>query len=188
MAHFGQVWIYYAVVGGGMGTSSGCASFFVQNSTFGEKTMKTSYVWTIIASIIIVSACVFWGYSCHSSRQARKTMIYVLEQDKCAHNGASTVTEYVKNLKSISLLNCPSDFTMAYRRHQAAWEDMKSVEEEAKYFQRRYNSGGAFLEAVLRGMIFDFSMVSNADEAQKRLINHYRSAEKNIRDTFHEAV
>ena len=29
MAHFGQVWIYYAVVGGGMGTSSECASFFV---------------------------------------------------------------------------------------------------------------------------------------------------------------
>ena len=30
MAHFGQVWIYYAVVGGGMGTSSECASFFIQ--------------------------------------------------------------------------------------------------------------------------------------------------------------
>ena len=33
MAHFGQVWIYYAVVGGGMGTSSECASFFVLNVT-----------------------------------------------------------------------------------------------------------------------------------------------------------
>jgi hypothetical protein len=33
MAHFGQVWIYYAVVGGGMGTSSECASFFVLNLT-----------------------------------------------------------------------------------------------------------------------------------------------------------
>ena len=32
MAHFGQVWIYYAVVGAGMGTSSECASFFVQNA------------------------------------------------------------------------------------------------------------------------------------------------------------
>ena len=33
MAHFGQVWIYYAVVGGGMGTSSECASFFILNVT-----------------------------------------------------------------------------------------------------------------------------------------------------------
>ena len=112
----------------------------------------------------------------------------MLEQDKRAEDGVSTVAEYVRNQSSISLLNCPSDFTMAYRRHQAAWEDMKSVEEEAKYLQKRYNSGAAFLEAFLRGMCFDFSMVGDADEASKRLRNHHQSASKAIKDTFHEVL
>ena len=146
--------------------------------------MKVSY----FLGAVIVAAILFWGYSCYSNGQARKAMVYVLEQDKRAHDGVSTVKDYVRNQNSISLLNCPSDFTMAYRRHQAAWKDMESVEEEAKYFQKRYNSGGAFLEAFLRGMLFDFSMVGDADEAGKRVRKHYQSARKAIKDTFHEVL
>lgn len=146
--------------------------------------MKVSHV----LGIISIAAIVFWGYSCYSNSQARKAIVYVLEQDERAGNGVSTVAEYVRNQSSISLLNCPSDFTMAYRRHQAAWQDMKSVEEEGEYFRKRYNSGGAFLEAFLRGMVLDFSMVGDADEAGKRLRNHYQSANKSINDTFHEVL
>ena len=146
--------------------------------------MKLSYILSIAAAAIIV----FWGYSCYSNAQIKKAMVYVLEQDKRAHDGVSTVKDYVRNQSSISLLNCPSDFTMAYRRHQAAWQDMESVEEENKYFQKRYNSGGAFLEAFLRGMIFDFSMVGDSDEAAKRLRDHYQKANKAIKDTFHEVL
>ncbi len=146
--------------------------------------MKLSYVLSIVAAVILV----FWGYSCYSSAQTKEAIVYVLEQDKRAEQGASSVAEYVRNQGSISLLNCPSDFTMAYRRHQAAWEDMEAVEEEAKYFQKRYNSGGAFLEAFLRGMILDFSMVGDADEAGKRVRNHYQTANKAIKDTFHEVL
>lgn len=163
-----------------LGTLSGCAFFRMQIG----KIMKKSYV---LGAVIIV-AILFWGYSCYSNSQARKAIVYVLEQDKHAQVGVSSIAEYVRNQSSISLLNCPSDFTMAYRRHQAAWQDMESVEEEGKYFQKRYNSGGAFLEAFLRGMVFDFGMIGDADEAGKRLRNHYQSANKAIKDTYREVL
>ena len=160
--------------------------------------MKVSHV----LGAVIGATIVFWGSSCffNSQRQEqarqeqarqeqyRKAIIYVLEQDKLADDGISSVAEYVKNQSSISLNGCPPDFTMAYRKHQAAWQDMKSVEEEAEYFKKRYNSGEAFLEAFLRGMILDFSLLGDSDEAAKRLNNHHQSAKKAIRNTFHEVL
>jgi hypothetical protein len=146
--------------------------------------MKLSYVLSIAAAVIIV----FWGYNRYTNAQTKKAIVYVLEQDKLAGYEASTVEEYVRNQNSISLLNCPSDFTIAYRRHQAAWQDMESVENEGKYFQKRYNSGGALLEAFLRGMVFDFSMAGEADESAERIRNHYQKASKAIKDTFHEVL
>lgn len=146
--------------------------------------MKISYILTAIAVALIL----FGGYSCHSKKQAKKAIVYVLEQDKLASKGASTIAEYVRNQKAISLFKCPSDFTLAYRRHQAAWENMEAVEEEAQYYIKRYDSGSAYVEAFLRGMLLDFSMVSDADEAQKRVRNHYKTANKAIRDTFFEVL
>ena len=146
--------------------------------------MKISY----ILSIVIAAVIIWGGCSCHSNRQARKAIVYVLEQDKRAHEGVSTVAEYVRNQSSISLFKCPSDFTIAYRRHQAAWQDMESVEEEFNYFQKRYNSSESFLESFLRGMIFDFSMIRDMDEASKHLRNHHQVAMKTIKDTFHEVL
>ena len=166
-----------------MGTSSECASFFVQKQEK-ERMMKSSHV----LCIVIVAVAAFWGYSCHSNKQAKKAITYVLEQDSRAGKGVSSVSELVRNQSSISLLNCPSDFTIAYRRYQAAWQDMQSVEEEAKYLQKRYNSNEAFLEALLRGMLLDFSMVGDADEAAKRVRNHHQTAKTAIRDTFHEVL
>ena len=58
--------------------------------------MKLSYVLSIAAAVIIV----FLGYSCYSNAQTQKAIVYVLEQDKRAGDGVSTVEEYVRNQNS----------------------------------------------------------------------------------------
>lgn len=146
--------------------------------------MKLSHVLTIV----IAAAVIFGVYSYYSKKQTVKAITYVLEQDRHAGQGASTVAELVRRQGTISLLNCPSDFTIAYRRHQAAWQDMKSVEEEAISFKKRYDSGAAYIEAFLRGLVFDLSMIDESAEAYTRVNNHLQTAKKSVEDTFHEVL
>ena len=149
-----------------------------------EKIMKPKY----ILGIVFIIAFIFGAYSAFSKRQVRNAIVYVLEQDIRAEKGISSVADYVNKQSAISLRDCPADFTAAYRRHQAAWRDAEALEEEIKYIKKRYYSATAFLESFLRGMIFDFSMVGDADDAIKRARNRYSTTRKEITDTWHEVL
>lgn len=145
----------------------------------------------IKAPVIVVLAILLavWGIlSCSSNSGKREAIISVLEQGHHANDGVSSIAEYVSKQGKISLRKCPDDFSAAYRKHQAAWRDMADVESEAGYFQQRYNSFSAYLEAFRRWMILDFNMVKDSDREEKRIKAHYDEASRAIKNTWYEVM
>jgi outer membrane murein-binding lipoprotein Lpp len=109
----------------------------------------------------------------------------VLKQDQGTTQKATSVATVVARKRAINLDGCPQDFTLAYIAHINAWESLLAVEEEAKAFDANFNSGEAMIEAFLRGMVFDFGILSEARAAQDRLRANYQKALAEIRQTFH---
>jgi hypothetical protein len=109
----------------------------------------------------------------------------VLKQDQRTTQNATSVATVVARMRAINLDGCPQDFRLAYIAHIHAWESLLVVEEEAKAFDANFNSGEAMIEAVLRGMVFDFGMLDEARAAQNRLRANYLKALTEIQQTYH---
>ena len=110
----------------------------------------------------------------------------VLDLDSRTSEGAKSVQDVIRKMKAIDLSNCPSDFNQAYVVHIGAWEGMRLVESEASKWSERYDSGGAFVSAFIRGMVCDFGMVKESEEAKSRILEMNQRASDDIRRTFTE--
>ena len=108
----------------------------------------------------------------------------VLREDQQTNDNVENTADVVSRMRSIDLSSCPGDFRVAYMKHIHAWECMLAVERQAATFENDYNSGGAFLEAFLRGMFFDFGIVDEADRELQSLRANYDRTINQIRDTF----
>jgi hypothetical protein len=97
-----------------------------------------------------------------------------------------SVAAVVDRMRAISLAGCPRDSSVAYVTHIHAWELLAEVERDAVRFDADFNSGGAMLEAFLRGLMLDpFGKAREAVAEQNRLKANYQWATKQIRETFH---
>lgn len=120
----------------------------------------------------------------YKNKKQRKAIINVLELDKSASKEAQSVVDIVNHQSKISLVGCPGDFAKAYRNHQNAWRDMVLVEQEGARWKQNYDSTDAFIRAFLRGLVFDFSMVGESQDAALKVQEHYHAAQKNIESTW----
>ena len=109
----------------------------------------------------------------------------VLQQDSLTEQGATSIAEVVKRMRAIDLSSCPPDFRSAYVQHIHAWESAAAIEQEYAAFNNRYNSGGALMESFFRGVVFDFGMVGESNEALEKIANHQQQVSSEIRNTFH---
>ena len=134
-----------------------------------------------ICFAIVLSLSFLQGCSRSSSKIA---IISVLEQDRKANDGTTSVAEYVANQNKIDLSDCPNDFKKAYIKHLNAWREMASVEQEVLLLKKMYVSDEAQVEAFVRGINYDYGMLTEVRESLERVKAHESQAKKEIRDTF----
>ena len=134
--------------------------------------------------IVIIFGIIFF-FSCGGGNN-KKAIEEVLIKDQW--DGYKTIAEKYEYMSKINLTECPTDFRQKYMAHINAWGELAIVEHEANVFKESYDSWSAYLEAFLRGAIFDFGMPGEMNEAQKELRNHYFRAIKMRKDTWHEVL
>jgi hypothetical protein len=88
-------------------------------------------------------------------------------------------------MRAISTKGCPQDVVEAYLTHIHAWESLAAVERDCVRFNADFNSGGAMVEAFLRGLAFDpFGKMHEANAAANRIRERQEEAQTQIRETF----
>lgn len=140
-------------------------------------------------AVLALSGIILILGSCGSgsgSGSDKRAIEEVLKQDQWSDY--KTVKEKYNQMSNINLTKCPANFRKKYIEHTNAWGELALVEHEAEMFKARYDSGPAYLEAFLRGMVFDFGMVGEVNAAQKELRDHYFRALKMRKDTWNEVL
>lgn len=157
---------------------------FIQHSLSHWK-YKPSQVWAIGGTCVLVLILgLLWPRSAIRADSIQR-IEQVLKADSKTSEGATTVAEIAIRMRAIDLKGCPTEFVSAYIAHVHAWEEAATVEREFAEFSERYNSGNAFVEAFVRGIVFDFGMIGEASSAQSELRTKYQRANSQIQQTFH---
>ncbi len=144
---------------------------------------------------VVVTAFVISG--CTNQKEEYKKAIHsVLDQD--AQTGKvdrSSIDSFVYssktkalNMKNIDLSKCPPEFQAAYIAHSIAWAKKYDIACEIKMFDEKYNSFSGFFSAFLRGLVFDFGSVKEAEEAYQQILNHDREVSAEINSTWNEVL
>lgn len=154
--------------------------------------MKTVHV--VIVCVTLLLGVVVWRLTDHggSSGVATETrpkinvaaIERVLAEDSHTADNFTTVEDVVQRMRAIDISQCPTDFQQAYIAHIGAWEKMLLVEWEARQWKERYDSDDAMVEAFLRGLVFDFGIIGESEEARNRVLAMYQKASQDIQSTF----
>lgn len=137
-----------------------------------------------VVGVVVVVLCSVFCVINYKNKKQRKAIINVLELDKSASKEAQSVVDIVNHQSKISLVGCPENFAKAYRDYQNAWRDMVLVEQEGAQWKQIYDFTDAFIRGFLRGLVFDFSMVGESQDAALKVQEHYHAAQKNIESTW----
>lgn len=138
--------------------------------------------WIIGLVCLLFLGGVWYRWSANAHRASRIEQVLIADSRTSAN--VVSVAEIVKRMRAISLAGCPTDFIQAYVAHIHAWEEAAALEQEAAAYQSRFNSGAAFVEAFVRGFVFDYGMIGEAATEQTRLRNKYSEVVSRIRSSF----
>ena len=121
-----------------------------------------------------------------TARMNKKAIEEVLTQDQW--HGYKTIKEKYEYMSRIKLTKCPVDFRKKYIAHVKAWGELALVESDAQIFRDNYTSWSAYLEAFVRGMLFDTGFIGEAKTAQAKLKDHYFRTLGIVKDTWHDVL
>ena len=108
----------------------------------------------------------------------------VLKLDRFTGFEAESATNVIYKMRQIDLGKCPSDFRAAYVQHIHAWEELVSLEQEVKLINGRMTAVPTVLESFIRGFVFDFSMLFEANDQAGELQQRFIAGAEKVRDSF----
>jgi len=149
-----------------------------------------------ILVVAIIGISVFLWHA--SSREHRQQIIANIERviayDKSLSDATKdteedmlgTVRSYVMALRRIDFSGCPDDFRQAYLKHIHAWDKMIPALEQTQLHKMESESIGAFIEGLIRGLVFDFGMLEEDKQARNAIIERIQSAQEAVQNTWHK--
>ena len=137
-----------------------------------------------VAFVIIMTLVIGIGFVRSTNKAEAKAIERVLADDRTTDDDASSIAQIVQRMRSIDMTGCPKEFRKVYLDHINAWEQMAAVEQESIAWDNRYDSGGTWVEAILRGLMFDYGMFGEADAARNRVLEMKRNASANVYATY----
>lgn len=109
----------------------------------------------------------------------------VLQQDQSSPENAESIQAVVDRMRAINLDGCPKEFISAYLAHIHAWESLLLVEQEAMAFSNKFTTTNAMVSAFMRGLVFDFGIITEESDARTRLNDNYLKAVALMKQTHH---
>lgn len=139
----------------------------------------------IIATVAIPLLYLFDSGDSGKANSARH-IERVLEADSRASEGATSVAQISGRMRAIDLRGCSQEFAAAYLEYLHAWEQAARLEQEFAAFDARFNSGGALVEAFVRGVVFDFGMIGEESAERDRLLSNFHANSELLQRAFHK--
>jgi len=138
----------------------------------------------VVIIVLILAGIGFWIYRSGQSDD-KEAIEQVLKSDSRSTVNTTSVAAVVSRMRRIDLSKCPNDFKAVYLEHIHAWEQLADVERDATTFDAEFNSGGALLEAFIRGFMGDpFGKANEGNAEQRRIRARYQKAMTEVRETF----
>ena len=108
----------------------------------------------------------------------------VLKQDSFTSFNQESINSIIRNMRQINLADCPNDFSAAYIEHIHAWGEVVTYEEEVELAKGRMNSYSVLAESFVRGLTFDATVVSEANDEIEELQKKGVAISARIRRSF----
>lgn len=139
-----------------------------------------SCCWQLRLIAVIVLLAMTAGCGSRSAEEIER----VLAANAATTDGEPSVAEVVSRMRAIDLDGCPTEFQEAYLAHIHAWELAETIEYDIEAHNDYYNSWGAMLESLLRGMVLDSGMIDELKEAESQLAERMLEARQRIQATY----
>ena len=127
-------------------------------------------------------------------RVQREAIVRVLDEteelDKKIENSSDIefVIQILEKLNSISLEGCPPKFTSAYLKFIVACRKIAYWKKDLDAYNERWNSFGKLAECFVRGMVLDFSPITELNQEAEQLKSKIESIDNEISTTFSECL
>ena len=108
----------------------------------------------------------------------------VLKQDSYTSFDQESINGIIGRMRQIDLADCPNDFSAAYIEHIHAWGEVVTYKEEVELAKGRMNSYSVLAESFVRGLTFDATVVSEANDEIEELQKKGVAISARIRRSF----